>query len=273
MLEELKKLHSEAKEIHAKFVLKCLDCDEYYAKNAPPLKELANAILYLRETFELMDEAKKKVNKLKSFVERLLCGRWLAQGTGEPIETDICTARPKVRQVPNLPSYRSRPEDYDKLCDFLGIDPDIRTVPTETNEDGEVIIKQVQRKDEAGQLMTRPVYKRDKKGHILFDKDGEKIVEKMIATMVGEIQYEVKKRKKLVPKMLKTKLKHPHSHEMVDHEIQEVKDLKPRILLLQCRVVGRDTIQKNFCTKCFDKKVKPEMKKFFAFLNGISEKK
>ena len=141
------------------------------------------------------------------------------------------------------------------------------------DEDSEVIINQVQRKDEDGQPMTRPVYKRDRKGHILFDKHGGKIVEKMVAAMIGEIQYEVKKRKKLVPKMLKTKLKHPHSHEMVDHEIQEVKDLKPRILLLQCRVVGRDTIQKNFCTKCFDKKVKPEMKKFFAFLNGIREKK
>jgi hypothetical protein len=137
MLEDLKELHAEATEIHAKFVKKCLDCDEYYANNAPTLEELADAVLYLRETFELMDEAKKKVNKLKSFVERLTCGRWLTQGTGEPIETDLCTARPKVRQVPNLPSFKSRPDDYHALCDFLGIKPGLGWIATETNKAGE----------------------------------------------------------------------------------------------------------------------------------------
>lgn len=98
------------------------------------------------------------------------------------------------------------------------------------------------------------------------DKDtGEVVIVKK------KIQYETVKKKVKVPKTVKTTVKNPHTHEPMETEVQEVKDLKPRALLVQCRVVGRDSMQKDFCVPCFETKVKPEMKKFLDFLNTFKD--
>ena len=47
--------------------------------------------------------------------------------------------------------------------------------------------------------------------------------------------------------------------------------MKPRALLVQCRIVGRDAIQKDFCVNCFDKHVKPEFKRFMDFLGTFED--
>ena len=65
------------------------------------------------------------------------------------------------------------------------------------DEDGEIVIKVVQKKDEDGNVVK---------------KLGKPV-------MVGAIQYKTVKKTELVPKMVPTKIKHPHSHKMIDHEI------------------------------------------------------
>ena len=137
------------------------------------------------------------------------------------------------------------------------------------DEDGEVIMKEVPMVDLFGKPMMKPVYKKEKDGRSLLDKNNKRIISHMVPATVKEIQYEQRETLRKVPKMLKTKARDPHSHKEIDTEIQELKDLAPRALLVQLHIVGRDNVQVNFCTNCFDEKVKDKIIEFVSFLKGL----
>ena len=49
------------------------------------------------------------------------------------------------------------------------------------------------------------------------------------------------------------------------------KDLQPRAVLVMLKA-GMNNIQKDFCVKCYDNKIKPEVDKLFDFLMTIQDK-
>lgn len=55
------------------------------------------------------------------------------------------------------------------------------------------------------------------------------------------------------------------------HVIPLTKDLEPRAVLVLLRA-GMENVQKDFCVKCYEEKVKPEIDKLFNFLMQFQDK-
>jgi len=55
------------------------------------------------------------------------------------------------------------------------------------------------------------------------------------------------------------------------HVIAATKDLQPRAVLVLLKA-GMENIQKDFCVKCYNAKIKPEVDKLFDFLMTFQDK-
>lgn len=54
-------------------------------------------------------------------------------------------------------------------------------------------------------------------------------------------------------------------------EIARTKDLQPRAIMVVLQV-GMENVQKDFCVKCYDKKIKPHVEKLFDLLHKLQDK-
>lgn len=93
-------------------------------------EDLADYAIALRETEKHLEDIRKEVTAYLTNVERLTCLRYLEDASrvmkGEPIRTENVTASPDMKVCAKIPTFEKDPVNYEKLMDYLGIDPCLR---------------------------------------------------------------------------------------------------------------------------------------------------
>jgi hypothetical protein len=111
-------LYERARVTHAEAYQLAQDLKRALGGSGDP-EELADAILALKQSAKLLDDARKECGKVCELFERLCCLAWLTRGTGEPIRTPYTTASPTCKQVPAVPARDSA--EYARLLEHYGI--------------------------------------------------------------------------------------------------------------------------------------------------------
>ncbi len=91
------------------------------------LPEMVDIVYACREIGKFVDDLQKESRGLDKFVSRLACLKWLKMvDSPHNIKTEYATATPDMRICAGIPDFRHTPDAYNKLMDYLGIDPVLR---------------------------------------------------------------------------------------------------------------------------------------------------
>jgi hypothetical protein len=85
------------------------------------LSDLADLLLSLKKSSDLLDDARKEIDKVMRAVEAIFCKLAVTSNMTEPVRTDYCTATPKLKMVASIPSIKTEPEKYAQLMRYLKI--------------------------------------------------------------------------------------------------------------------------------------------------------
>lgn len=104
------------------------------------VKELTDAAYAYREMEKYIDDIRKEVKATRERCEKtaaLIHLRDLGV-TSDKIETEYCSARINTRQMSSIPTFERKPEEYNKLMDFLGVDHNLRDQGKILTDQGEI---------------------------------------------------------------------------------------------------------------------------------------
>ena len=76
---------------------------------------------------------------------------------------------------------------------------------------------------------------------------------------------------KKVPETVPLRKQHTQTGNVETLEIPKTVDLEPRAIIVGLRT-GQENVQKDFCTGCYETKIKPEVEKLFNLLASIESK-
>lgn len=93
-----------------KFVAECVDKGE-----------LADVAYAMREASKLVDDTRKRLDGLGETAQKVACLVSVQLGDVSTIRTEHCSATPDVRQVASPPRRSTRPEEFARLMDHLGV--------------------------------------------------------------------------------------------------------------------------------------------------------
>ena len=79
------------------------------------------------------------------------------------------------------------------------------------------------------------------------------------------------KLKQEVPQTCVIRRQNTQTQKTEKHVVPLTKDLEPRAILVILKA-GMENTQKDFCVKCYEKKIKPEVDKLFDFLMQFQDK-
>lgn len=82
---------------------------------------LADSAFLLREVARMHDDLRKECERLRDTVESKACLIWINVGDDSPIHGEMATASPDMKITPTLPSFKSDPEAYRTLLEFMGV--------------------------------------------------------------------------------------------------------------------------------------------------------
>jgi hypothetical protein len=101
-------------------------------------------------------------------------------------------------------------------------------------------------------------------------EDKEQTVEVPVFDPLDPTKFTIEKRtmKTRVPVMIKHQRQNLSTGKMEEVETQKIRDLEPRTIIVQVRT-GPDSLQRDFCQACFDKKIKPLLKPVWEYLSGV----
>jgi len=86
------------------------------------IEELTDLAFGLRETLELLDDARKALTKVKNTSERFACLRCTVENKPDKIQTEYCSAETKIKHYAVYPAKRAKdPENFDELMKVLGV--------------------------------------------------------------------------------------------------------------------------------------------------------
>lgn len=117
-------MHEEVTNFHAEMYKKLKKLEEA-TRRCSDMKEQADMAFAMRECIKLLDDTVKGARKIKETAEKIGCALWVKDGDGSSIKTPYCTATPKIRMIASLPSKRHNPEQYLKMMEHLGINPEL----------------------------------------------------------------------------------------------------------------------------------------------------
>lgn len=125
MFNELKYAFEIARFAHEE-IYKALQVARNSAQ-AIELEELVDIAYACREISKFIESIDSEAKGLDKFVERIGCLKWLQMVDGpDQIRTEYATATPDMRTCAKIPSVKVDPVAYNKLMDYLGIDPILR---------------------------------------------------------------------------------------------------------------------------------------------------
>lgn len=73
------------------------------------------------EMYKWADDVRKQLKQVHEIAERVACLILVTKGVGESVKTEYCSASPHVKQMASVPSRKTKPEEFAKLMDHLGI--------------------------------------------------------------------------------------------------------------------------------------------------------
>jgi hypothetical protein len=86
------------------------------------------------------------------------------------------------------------------------------------------------------------------------------------------VRKKVKRKvKQEIPKTQIIRRQNTQGQKVEKHAIPLTKDLEPRAIIVMLKA-GMENIQKDFCVKCYEEKIKPEVDKLFDFLMQFQDK-
>lgn len=96
--------------------MKCLQIKKQ--AEIPSPEEVGDRLVYLKKTSEMLDDARKELNKIADVQAQILCNQWVHRGDGEPIRGAVSTTyspRVNTKLVPpkeGTPEYAAIIEKY-----------------------------------------------------------------------------------------------------------------------------------------------------------------
>jgi hypothetical protein len=84
--------------------------------------ELADAVYALKTASALLNDARKDADKLLHELEIDCCKSWIAEGTGDSIRTEYCSATPDYKEAPRVP--KAGTPEYAELLRHFGVPED-----------------------------------------------------------------------------------------------------------------------------------------------------
>jgi CHASE3 domain sensor protein len=83
-------------------------------------EELTDIGYLLKKQSEYLDDLRKETDKLRALVEKIACLRSVAEEK-DKFRGRIATGTPQVQKSANIPHPKKDPDNFLKLCAFLGI--------------------------------------------------------------------------------------------------------------------------------------------------------
>lgn len=129
-------LYTAAKESHEKVYRLTQALQQMFARADNETR--ANIGFACREAYKFADDSRKLIEGAGDLAERMTCLDYLQTSIdGEPIRTEYVTATPDMKVSASVPTIEKNPIGYQKLMDYLGIDPVLRDKGKVLTEEGE----------------------------------------------------------------------------------------------------------------------------------------
>jgi len=131
MLDEAKKLYQSVSTNHKNVYIMAEALSKLAPKLAGDLKETADLTYALQECFDLAEDTLKTLRALRKDFDKLFCAMTIQGGVVGKVETEHCSAEPKVKMSVSLPTRKGDPEKFDSLMKELGIPENLFNGETE----------------------------------------------------------------------------------------------------------------------------------------------